>query len=109
MLTAAVRDLHLCYPGQFVTDVRSACPELWENNPNLTALAEGDPGVELIECSYPIINHANQRPYQCLHGFIEFLNATLHLSIKPTRFKGDIHLSDQDSLPGTTRASRPRR
>ena len=96
MLTAAVRDLHLCYPNQFETDVRSAGPELWENNPYVTPLVEGDPGVESIECSYPLINHANQRPYHCLHGFIEFLNETLQLSIKPTRFKGDIHLSAQE-------------
>ena len=33
MLTAAVRDLHLTYPGEFVTDVRTSCPELWESNP----------------------------------------------------------------------------
>ena len=32
-LTAAVRDLHKCYPDQFITDVRTPCPHLWENNP----------------------------------------------------------------------------
>src|SRR5436309_573741 len=32
MLTAAVRDLHLTYPNQFITDVRTPCPHLWENN-----------------------------------------------------------------------------
>ena len=31
-LTAAVRDLHKCYPDQFITDVRTPCPHLWENN-----------------------------------------------------------------------------
>ena len=36
MLTAAVRDLHRCYPGEFLTDVRTSCPELWENNPYLS-------------------------------------------------------------------------
>lgn len=36
MLTAAVRDLHAHYPGCFVTDVRTPCPPLWENNPHLT-------------------------------------------------------------------------
>ena len=28
MLTAAVRDLHYWYPGQFQTDLRTFCPEL---------------------------------------------------------------------------------
>ena len=47
MLTAAVRDLHLCYPNQFLTDVRTSCPELWENNPYITTLDEKDPDVQL--------------------------------------------------------------
>jgi hypothetical protein len=96
MLTAAVRDLHHCYPGEFATDVRTLCPDLWENNPHLTALPDDDPATEQIECSYPLIDRCNESPYHCLHGFIEFLNDRLHLSIRPTVFKGDIHLSDQE-------------
>jgi len=36
MLTAAVRDLHACYQGKFLTDVRTPYPQLWENNPHIT-------------------------------------------------------------------------
>src|SRR5579871_4343641 len=96
MLTAAVRDLHLSYPRQFITDVRTSCSELWENNPFITPLDAGECGVEQIDCSYPLINRCNQTPYHCLHGFIEFLNERLGLSIRPTAFKGDIHLSKQE-------------
>jgi ADP-heptose:LPS heptosyltransferase len=96
MLTAAVRDLHHWYPGHFSTDTRTACPELWENNPHLTALADDDPESEVIDCSYPLINHCNKAPFHCLHGFIEFLNDRLCLAIKPTLFKGDIHLTEQE-------------
>lgn len=98
MLTAAVRDLHLCYPGQFLTDVRTRCPGLWENNPHLTLLSESDASVEFIDCAYPLIDRCNETPYHCLHGFIEFLNEHLGLAIKPTAFKGDIHLSEQERL-----------
>jgi hypothetical protein len=96
MLTAAVRDLHACYPGQFLTDARTSCMEIWENNPYLTALREGDPRVEVLDCRYPLINQSNAVPYHCLHGFISFLNERLGLSIKPTVFRGDIHLSPQE-------------
>jgi ADP-heptose:LPS heptosyltransferase len=96
MLTAAVRDLHRCYPDQFITDVRTSCMPLWDNNPYITPLAEEDPGVEMIECSYPLINHSNTLPYHCIHGFIAFLNERLGLNIKPTAFQGDIHLSPQE-------------
>ena len=94
MLTAAVRDLHYWYPGQFLTDVRTRCPELWENNPYITPLADSDPEAEVIDCRYPLIDQCNEEPYHCLHGFIHFLNQRLGLNIKPTAFKGDIHLSN---------------
>lgn len=96
MLTAAVRDLHACYPGEFITDVRTSCSPLWENNPYLTPLDETDPEVEVLECSYPLINVCNQLPYHNIHGFISFLNEKLGLSIRPTRFHGDLHLSPQE-------------
>jgi hypothetical protein len=96
MLTAAVRDLHWWYPGQFLTDVRTSCPELWEHNPHLTPLSKEDPGVEEIDCSYPLIDQSNHVPYHCLHGFIAFLNQRLGLAIRPTAFKGDIHLSEEE-------------
>jgi ADP-heptose:LPS heptosyltransferase len=94
MLTAAVRDLHHCYPNQFETDVRTSCPQLWDFNPYLTPLTETDPGVQLIDCDYPLIHRCNETPYHCLHGYIEFLNDRLKLAIKPTAFKGDLHIAD---------------
>lgn len=93
MLTAAVRDLHLSQPGLFQTDVRTACPDLWDNNPYITPLQETDPEVEIIECEYPLINEANELPYHCLHGFRKFLAEKLGVKIKPFAFKGDIHIS----------------
>ena len=96
MLTAAVRDLHRCYPHLFLTDVRTPCPELWENNPYLTPLSEADPGVEIIDCHYPLINRSNTTPFHCLHGYVEFLNDRLGLNIRPTLFRGDLHISDRE-------------
>ena len=96
MLTAAVRDLHAACPGQFLTDVRTPCPELWQNNPHLSPLSEDDPEAEVIDCQYPLIHQSNFRPYHFLHGFIAFLNERLGLDIRPTAFQGDIHISDAE-------------
>ncbi|HVK58548.1 MAG TPA: glycosyltransferase family 9 protein [Candidatus Kapabacteria bacterium] len=93
MLTAAVRDLHRCYPEEFQVDVRTYCQALWENNPYLTPLDEHDPEVTILDCDYPLIRSSNQVPYHCLHGFIHFLNGSLGLAISPTEFRGDIHIS----------------
>ncbi|MBI3880442.1 MAG: hypothetical protein HY301_10320 [Verrucomicrobia bacterium] len=96
MLSAAVRDLHLRYPGQFLTDVGCECPELWENNPHVTPLSERDPEVEAVEAHYPLIHQSNRLPYHFIHGFIHDLNDALGLEIQPTAFKGDIHLSEAE-------------
>lgn len=94
MLTAAVRDLHRCHPGEFLTDVRTSCPELWLHNPYLTPLREDAPGVEVVDCHYPLIHRSNQEPRHFLDGFVEHLNETLGLRVRVTAFKGDIHLAD---------------
>lgn len=93
MLTAAVRDLHQCYPGKFLTDVRTPCQALWENNPNITSLADDDPDAQSIECHYPLIHQSNQRPYHFIHGFHQFLSGELDVKIEPTEFRGDIRIS----------------
>jgi hypothetical protein len=99
MLTAAIRDLHKCYPGKFITDIRSPHPQLWENNPYISILDENDPEVEMVECDCPIIHKCNELPFHFIHGFIDFLNRRLDLKITPTAFKGDIYLSNQEKDP----------
>ena len=100
MLTAAVRDIHKCYPRRFQTDVRTSCQSIWENNPFITNLNEEDPEVQTIECHYPLIYQSNKRPYHFIHGFIDYLNLHLKLDIRPTLFKGDIYLSRSErTLP----------
>jgi len=96
LLTAAVRDLHHCYPGQFLTDVRTHCPDLWQHNPYITVVRDDDPEATAIDCTYPLIDQSNEAPYHCLHGFVQFFNQNLGLNIAPTAFKGDIHLSMQE-------------
>lgn len=98
MLTAAVRDLHITYPGQFLTDVRSPSPQLWEHNPYLTPLDSNDPFTQTLACQYPLINRSNHAPYHFIHGFIHYLNEKLGLNIAPTEFRGDLHLSDQERM-----------
>ena len=96
MLTAAVRDLHKTFPGEYVTDVRTLSGALWENNPYITPLAEDDPEVRMIDCKYPLINQSNQRPFHFIHGFVEFLGEQLGVRVQPGAFRGDISLSPQE-------------
>jgi ADP-heptose:LPS heptosyltransferase len=96
MLTAAVRDLHRAAPGRFQTDVRTSAPALWENNPNVTPLAESEKGVRTLEMHYPLIHQSNQRPHHFLEGYCQFLEESLGLRVPVTRFAGDLHLTAQE-------------
>src|SRR5262249_9276695 len=96
MLTAAIRDLHHAYPGRFLTDVRTSCPALWKHNPHLTPLNKDDTDVRSMVCHYPLIHESNTSPYHFIHGFIEYLKEQLGVRIRPTAFKGYIHLSPEE-------------
>jgi Glycosyltransferase family 9 (heptosyltransferase) len=93
MLTAAVRDLHLAFPGQFLTDVRTSAPPLWLNNPWITPLDDDDPEVEIIDCDYPLIHRSNRVPYHFVHAVIDNLSDRLGVAFGPTRCGGDLHVS----------------
>ena len=96
MLTAAVRDLNVAFPGEFAIDVRTPCDDLWAHNPHLTQLSDADEEATRIDCGYPLIHHSNDRPIHFIHGFIDDLSEKLGVSIKPTAFKGDIHLAPEE-------------
>ena len=95
MLTAAVRDMKLSYPDIKI-GVNTSCMELWENNPYISVFNEDDKDVDVIFADYPLIHSSNEGQYHFIHGFRKCLEDRLGLDIKPTVFKGDIHLSDEE-------------
>lgn len=98
LLTAAVRDLHRCYPGRFLTDVRTGYGELWENNPHITKLTDPRNPAQTLDCeSYSWHKKANQTPCHGLQEFVYFLNQRLGLEIGLTEFRADVHLSDAEA------------
>src|ERR1700682_1874371 len=96
MLTAAVRDLHRAHQGQFQTDMRTSADAIWETNPNIARLREGEPGVEQLDMHYPLIHQSGERPYHFIHGYVQFLEPQLNLPIPMTRFKGDVFLAEEE-------------
>jgi ADP-heptose:LPS heptosyltransferase len=98
MLTGLVRDIHKCYPGQFLTDVRvhSNSQPLWDNNPYITHIDNGDKEAKHIVSEYKLINFANTEPIHFLHGFCKDFSTKMNVQVYPTQFKGDIHLSQAE-------------
>ncbi len=98
MLTATVRDLHLSHPGKYITNVETSCPDIWINNPYLTRIKAHE--AKAIVMHYPLINDSNEGSLHFIHGFRTYLEETLEIKIKPTKFWGDIHFSrSEQSAP----------
>ncbi|MBX3745627.1 MAG: ADP-heptose--LPS heptosyltransferase [Verrucomicrobiae bacterium] len=93
VLTAALRDFQRLYPGEFAFDVRCPCPDIWLNNPHLTALTDQDPSVESLDLQCPLIQWSNRRPCHFLEGFGNYMGFVLDREFQLTEFRGDIHLT----------------
>ena len=95
MLSAAIRDLKLSHP-EIEIGLDCSCKEIYENNPYINrSIKKGDTGVEFYKAEYPLIHESNEGQYHFIHGFRKWMEDTLGLKIKATKFRGDIHISDQ--------------
>lgn len=109
-MTAAVRELGDQYRKQFLVDVRTNHPEIWEHNPWITAIADDDPEAERIRMHYgrpdgddrpdiyASVQKSNQHPVHMISGYCEWLGRELGLEqpLRPWRFRGDVFLSQEE-------------
>jgi hypothetical protein len=62
-----------------------------------------DPEIEIFDCGYDgdypaSINRCNQNSYHFIHGYAQDIGRKIGVHIPVTEFKGDIHLSEQETL-----------
>jgi len=96
MMTAVLRDLHHHYPNLFLTDVRTSCNELFEGNPYITEISDGDPRAVRLKVDYPLIHECNEGGFHFAHGCIDDLNHKLGINVSLTKLRGDIPISDEE-------------
>lgn len=95
VFTATLRDLHVAHPGAYLTDIRSSTPDLFFNNPYVTALRDDE--AEIVPLNYDwLIKRANQSAMHFLHGYRIMLERVLGVEIPLTKFAGDIWLSAEE-------------
>ena len=92
-LTAAIESLHTTYSGEYLTDVRSPCPDLFLRNPHVTAIADGDPDARVIDMHYPSINRSNQSLTLFLAGYTSYLGEQLGRPLTLTTNRPHLWLS----------------
>lgn len=96
--TAAVKELHRQYPGEFLTGVETPFPQLWEHNVDVVDLTN-DADAELVDVHYDrddyvSVNRSNQHPVHIIEAYCQDLANTLGLpSLRPRELKGHVYLS----------------
>jgi len=97
-MTRAVADLKLTYP-EYEIDVRSPCPEIWENNPHITKLKDADPEVEKYAVSYETPNGLHQSGWSGEHfsdAFRNDLEQKLGVKIIKTGIRPELWVSGDE-------------
>lgn len=93
-MTAAVESLHGLYPGKYLTDVRTPVPAIWEHNPHITPIADGE--GRLLELHYPSVHRSNQTAALFLAGYTENLGEQLGIPLRLTVNRPCLYLSDKE-------------
>jgi len=96
--TAALRDLHNNYPGEFITDVNvyDDLKPIFEGNPYITKLNRDDPDVQVHDLHYDLINRSNQGSYHFIHAFRKTIEQKLGMKVKQGDCKGDIYIREEE-------------
>ena len=96
-LTAAIEALHRSYPKSFVTDVRTPVPAIFENNPWITSIEDGDPDAEVVNMEYPSINMSNQTAESFIDGYTWHLEDYLRMPFHKRVNRPYLYLSDDET------------
>ena len=94
-MSRAVADLKNTYP-EYEIDVRSPCPEIWENNPHLTKLDDNDPLVEKYTIVYDEINQSGWTGEHFSDAFRHDIEKKLGVQIIKTGIRPELWVSDQE-------------
>jgi len=95
-MTAAVESLHRAFPEEYLTDVRTSVPAIWEHNPRITPLDESDSDVTVLDLHYPSIHRSNQVSVPFLEGYTDDLGSKLGIPLRLATNRPHLHLSDQE-------------
>jgi len=93
--TRALGDLKESYPN-YEIDVRTPCPEIWENSPRLTPLKDDDKDVETFNITYDEINESGWSAIHFTDSFRHDLEKKLGVPIRKTGIKPEIWFSDEE-------------
>lgn len=112
MATIALRDLHTAYPGEYLTDMRTPCNDLFKNSPYITPISPVANEEEIIKklktddehlpikvddvmyCNlhYPMVHQSGQLGTHFADAMTEFLSKQLGRLIPRVGLRPEIYL-----------------
>lgn len=95
-MTIAIESLHETYPGEFLTDVRTVIPDIWEGNPWITPIDLNDPKATVIDMQYPQIHRSNQTLINFASCYTEYLGEQIGKPLYARTNKPRIYLSEDE-------------
>jgi len=93
VFTCALRDLKKAHPDWLI-DVRSCVPEIFENSPHITKLKESE--AEYVDVSYPDIQNSGKSGRHFSRAYHIFLEEKLKTKIPQTTIYPEVHLTDKE-------------
>lgn len=94
IMTAAIRDLHLAYPGEYQTYVESPFGEVYEHNP-YCAPQPMLPST-MIDMQYPLIHQSGGTGRHFTEGYRDFLEGAIKRPIPITSYLPELYLSQDE-------------
>jgi ADP-heptose:LPS heptosyltransferase len=94
-MTRAVGDLKRTYP-EFEIDVRTPCPEIWENNPHLTKISDSDPEAEKYSITYDEINQSGVTGQHFSDAFLHDIEKKVGAPIIKTGIDPELYISEAE-------------
>jgi len=95
-MTAAVESLHATYPGRYLTDVRTPTEAIWQSNPHISKIADGDREATVLPMQYPSIHRCNEVHTPFLAGYTEFLAEKLGVPLTLTTNRPHLYLTEAE-------------
>ena len=93
VMTRAIKELNETFPD-YMIDVRTPCPQIFENNPRLISLKNDDPEVEKFNIEYPEIHNSGWSGIHFTEAFIRDVENKLNVKLQRSGMLPEIWISD---------------
>jgi ADP-heptose:LPS heptosyltransferase/SAM-dependent methyltransferase len=124
VMTNAIRDLHLAHPGEYITDIRTPCNDIFDNSPYITKLQYDEKeysrlhtdfqnkerwkkhpkdnteflgDIMVLDAHYPLIHKSGVLGSHFSEGHTKFLEEALGVLIPQTDLRPQIFLSQDEA------------